>query len=526
MFDFFESRKGFLTFSYNGSLIHSSYDPLKEAEKYIRSLDIKNRPPLFLLLYPGLNYIYHVLSNIFPGSRFIIIHSSMDIYNKISSEYPDNTSVWFPEKGNDLLSFLRSEISEIELKGLQIISWSPVSSVFKDVCSYIDSSVSEIIREYNGNINTTNYFGKRYFKNIIKNLLSLKRTAVFSRIEKPVFITSSGPSLEKSSDFIKKNRKSIFLLSLSSSLTFLLENDIKPDLFLTSDPGFYSTYHTKKIVKDLFPVAAPLTSYHLKADNYPLFLLNQNTLQENLFLRDFPEKMHFIPQNGTVSGTALNLALSLTDYPVFFAGLDFCSSDVKSHCFPDEFSIPEIVSSSRCSSYLGSLYKKYTDYYTYKTGFNSNRTSIQLKTYSSWFDKININRDIYRINSSEIVINNFRQINISQADDIIRDMNIKDNPVITTVSDSEKNAVLKSVNSSLSEALSALNISKSYNLSPEYFSFFDNDILYHYSASVYLDIYSDYFSGDFESAKKKYINLTEEIISFFESLKDKTECYE
>ncbi len=60
--------------------------------------------------------------------------------------------------------------------------------------------------------------------------------------------------------------------------------------------------------------------------------------------------MNFIPQNGTVSGSALYLALSLTEYPVFYTGLDFCTSDIKSHCMPGEFSIPDYTSSSKTKS--------------------------------------------------------------------------------------------------------------------------------------------------------------------------------
>ena len=528
MFDFFTSKKGSLTFTYNGNLIHSSYDPLKEAEKYINIhlKDIKTRPPVFLIVYPGLNYIYDILSVKYSSSRFVVIHSSEDIFSRISSKYSDNASVWHPGKKQDLTAFLRNEIREIELKGLQILNWAPVSSALKEACSFIDSSVSGIIREYNGNINTLNYFGKRYFKNVIKNVLSLKRTVSFSKTEKPVVITSSGPSLEKSADFIRKNRKSIFLLSLSSSLTFLLENNIEPDLFLTTDPGFYSSYHTKKINNSAVPAAVPLTSYHFNFNDKPFFLLNQNTLHEKLLLRSFPLKMHSVLQNGTVSGTALDLALSLTDYPVFYAGLDFCSSDIKSHCSPDEFSIPEIAGSTRLNSYLDKLYSKFSDFYTYKTGFNNNKTSIQLKTYSSWFDNLKSERDIYRINSTEIHINSFKTLNIKEADSLIRNMNTENNYIKKTVTDIDNRSVRTSLSSSLTDAILSLKISDKADLSSDYFCFFDNDILYNYSASVYLDIYGDYFSGDRERAYKKYRNLIEECIAFFESLKDMTENHD
>ena len=166
MFDFFRSRTGPLTFSFNGNLVHSSYNPLKEAEKYVIS-NLKpsiNGNQLFIILNPGLNYIYDILEKKFPESRFIIIHSIEQAYKNISFKYKDNASVWYPGCSNmNLESFLKSEFTEINLKGLQIFNWSPGSKVFNDISDYIENTLSRVIREYNGNINTTNLFRKTLF---------------------------------------------------------------------------------------------------------------------------------------------------------------------------------------------------------------------------------------------------------------------------------------------------------------------------------------------------------------------------
>ena len=524
MFDFFNAKSGLPTISFRGNLIHSSYNPHKEAEKYVKLQlkDLKNKPPLILIINPGLNYIYDVLNDLFPLSRFIIIHSSSEIFLKAAYKYKENTSVWHPELEKDLLSFLKTEINEINLKGIQIFSWQPAADAFKTISDYINKTVSDLFREYNGNINTVNYFGKRYFKNIVNNSLSLSHTINFSKIEKPIVITSAGPSLEKSVDLLEKRRNSIFLLAVSSSLLYLLENNIEPDLVLTTDPGYYSTYHLKKINIGNFAAACPLTSYHFNTEQKPVMLLSQNTVQEDLLLKNFPSSMTFIPQNGTVSGSALYLALSLTEYPVFYIGLDFCTSDLKSHCMPGEFSIPEYTSSLRSNPFLNILYKKYSDYYSYKTGLKNNKTSIQLQTYSSWFNNFSSERDIYRINSSEMKISSFKNISDKEADIIIDSIITGKSEIISNVSDIDKIKLKQCLEISLQSAISVLKNNYNSRLSFLYFNNYDRDILYHFSASVYLDIYGDYYSGNTASAEKKYKKLTDSCISFFETLKANT----
>ena len=528
MFDFFNSRKGNLTFSFNNNLIHSSFDPVKEAEKFVKIQlkDIKTAPALFIITNPGLNYIFDTLKTMFQESSFIIIHSSDETYFKASSKYNADIPVWYPSQGSDIYSFLKSVLKEIDLKGLQILNWAPASNAFYEVSSYIEKNLASVIREFNGNINTTNYFGKRYFKNIINNALSLNKTAVFNNISKPVFITSSGPSLEKSLNLIKNKRNSLFLISLSSSLTFLLENDIIPDLFLTTDPGFYSTYHIKKFHSQNIPIAQPMTSYHHPSSNCSLFLINQNTMPENIFLNNLNLNLLSIPQNGTVSGTALLLALSLSEYPVFFSGLDFCSTDIKSHCNPDEFSISEIIKSSRFFPYICSKYKKYSENYSAETGFGTNRTSVQLKTYSTWFNSLKLSREVFRINSSEIPIDNFINITQDQAQNIISGFNVKNTAIEPSTELIDKKLLLTTLNISISNLIESISRRRSDIINRDFFNLYYNDILYYYSASVYLDIYGDFINGNIDNSIKKYKQLIDEAVIFFKHLKGKIEHYE
>lgn len=70
-------------------------------------------------------------------------------------------------------------------------------------------------------------------KNSFRNLREgskrmLDRTNL--KLNKPVLIVGSGPSLEKNIDFVKKNQDKVIIFSSGSSLKVLLKNGIKPDV--------------------------------------------------------------------------------------------------------------------------------------------------------------------------------------------------------------------------------------------------------------------------------------------------------
>ena len=57
------------------------------------------------------------------------------------------------------------------------------------------------------------------------------------------------------------------------------------------------------------------------------------------------------------------------------------------------------------------------------------------------------------------------------------------------------------------------------------FDLFLSDILYYYSASGYLDLFSRYSAGDVISANRKYLELIESSIYFFDRLNRNIDNY-
>ncbi len=427
MLEFHPSKNGQLSAFSGGIHIHSGINPAKEAEKYFLSkVDIsKNTPGLLLLLFPGLNYLYPVIKKYLPAAKIVVVHINHDFFKHSplsSSDALANAGdcVWFPECGIKLKQFLYSSINETEAKNILTLTWEPVIRAFPSEAKKISAIVEQVLTEYNSNISTTLFFGKKSIKNAIRNILNLESIAFIEPINKPVIITGSGPTLEKSISLIKEKRKSVFLLALSSSCSILEYNGIKPDIVLTTDSGYYAALHLDYSINSEQVISAPITANRGRFCGNPLLLLNQGSFVENHFLRHMQLPFLRINPNGTVAGSAVFLTSLLTDRPVILTGIDFCTHDIKTHCSPHAFENIFFCRSTRTTPLLDHFYSHVTvDYPNLATHDRISRTSKQLSAYSGWFSSTTFKGNYYRLNPSGVNIDGISTLNSTEAKTLI-----------------------------------------------------------------------------------------------------------
>ena len=186
---------------------------------------------------------------------------------------------------------------------------------------------------------------------------------------------------------IKENQNKFFIICLSSAIPVCYYNQIRPDLCLSTDGGYWAGQHLKKLLKMDTILAASSESYCpknilKKAKILPLDYKEgiSSTLFNQLSLNHIEAK-----RNGTVSGTALELAISLSFFDIFFFGLDLSCSISYQHTLPNELELNNSLSDNK----INSLEKR---------AFISSRNSQSLEIYKEWFKTKNIqNRNVYRI---------------------------------------------------------------------------------------------------------------------------------
>lgn len=406
---FFHSPKGYLCAAFQGKNIHSQYNPQKEAARFIKA-SVSGTPSMIIFLGAGLGYVQEEICNNYSSVPVLAIYYNDELYKKrqFSNE---NISCWFPSSNEDLNSFFQKNIEEKSLKDLLFVEWNPSALIFRDSSLSANKILKNVIQQLNGNIKTTAVFGKKWIRNMLCNYLSIEKYCTMDRQITPIVIASSGPSLVDSLGILKKYRNKYRLWALPSSLKALDENYLIPDLVISTDPGYYGSYHLNYLKKNI-PVALPLTaSRGLWRNDNPLMILNQNSPFEKELFQLSSLKPYAIPPNGTVAGTALELA-SRVSQNIYFTGLDLCFYDIKSHISPHSFDSLLTSESGRFNPYQNIYFRRAFDAVP---DFNKGiRTSRSLDTYKNWFNNHSSNLPVKRINPSPVKIENMSTGNFEE----------------------------------------------------------------------------------------------------------------
>ena len=407
---FSTSKKGDLTCSIDDYPLHSRYNPVEEANKFVKSINIDFVPTNVIVTGPCLPYLYHSLKEVFPSAKISAIQYSRD-FEKHSQSWD---KVFLVDSNTSILDFqeeLFNYFGEEQLFSSLFLSWKPSEKPFAKQYEITWTSIKNALDKSKILIGTRSYFNKTWLKNSLrffkftKNLYFSNednKKAFSKKISKPFFITASGPSLNHQVDFIKEYRDSVFLLALSSSVAVLLSNDIIPDCILTTDGGYYAKRHLRILetnpkyseIPIMVPPEANLPAKIL--DTNPIIPLNYMDSTDSKLMNFL--RMDFLPasRNGTVSGTAAELGIFLSKKNVYFTGLDLASSKGYSHTQPNQLENDNCLSDNKLRSKEQRICP----------GSFSNES---LEIYRNWFATRNENfyKRVFRITSEK---DNLKQI--------------------------------------------------------------------------------------------------------------------
>ena len=346
--EFLDSKDGDKTVKANGIFLHSPYSPKKEADRFVDFLTCPFNPAYIVITEPGLSYCVKEIRSKFPQAKVGAIRyvKDFDSFNK------DFDFVFYKEKGTSIKNQLNSYFSEEKIFSVFFISWKPSEKAFPDENAEIWNEIKEALDFSKTLLITRQFFEKKW---LINTTNFIKYSNDFYSINKtnlPLLITASGPSLEENLSTIKKLSKACLIIALSSSLSVLLKNDIIPDFCMTSDGGYWAKEHLKKLHKYNIPLA--ITS---EADCQKKILKTHALIPmcyEDGISHNFC-KMTELPfikakRNGTISGTALETALEITDNKIYFFGLDLKEARGFQHTQPNELEINASISDTRLNS--------------------------------------------------------------------------------------------------------------------------------------------------------------------------------
>ncbi|MDR1100170.1 MAG: DUF115 domain-containing protein, partial [Treponema sp.] len=324
--------------------LHSRYNPQGEAERYIDTLKPGGEIKYFILIEPGLAYLAPVLKKKYPAAKIIALHVDR-VFMSAAARAPE-IPAWFLGDGPGLQQFLEHEIPDVEARFIRIVEWRPSLRVYGEKYRWLLAETAEFIKRIDANKRTVRGFGKRWLGNFFKNLGLLRRLLKPEPFDGPLLITGSGPSLERAIPLIGELKKTgdLFILAASSSVKALVFGGIIPDLVISTDGGVWALRHLYECFRRRDrdgpppPLAANLcAALPSQCSSLPLMVLNDGSLWQNLVLQGLGIPSVRVPQRGTVSASALDLALLLSSGPIFIAGMDLALRDIKTHVRPYGF---------------------------------------------------------------------------------------------------------------------------------------------------------------------------------------------
>ena len=304
--------------------------------RYIDSLNLEKNYECFILIEPGLGYIIPVLKEKFINSKIITLHVNESFQEK---EIPAFYSTE-PEK---VRQFLEKELKEINTSLVKIIEWRPSMNIYRDEYVKLLSITVEFLKQDNAEKRTVSAFGKRWFRNFFKNLKIIEKGILYKTTDIPVIITGSGPSLEAAIPLIKENQNNCLIIAASSSIMALAENGISADIIAAADggnwakPHIYPLFRNKNCFEKSHLAINLCAAVPSQCEEKPFLFLNDGSFWQNIILHDMKIPSVMIPQRGTVTASAIDLALTLSSGNIYLAGVDLCTKDIRTHVRPYSF---------------------------------------------------------------------------------------------------------------------------------------------------------------------------------------------
>jgi hypothetical protein len=398
-------------------MLHSRYQPQLEADRYIEALNPGHDVAYFILIEPGLGYLIPSLCAFRPDSKIVVLHADA-CFRETQSRYPD-VPMWFPDGDVGIQEFLEEKIPEGA--SVRIIEWRPSLNVYGDMCLKLVRECTEFVKRAEAEWRTGAAFGRRWVRNFFRNLALLDQVLQYRALTLPIVITGSGPSLESALPEIRAAREGIFILAASSSLPALLAFGITPDMVISTDGGGWALFHLHACFRPAseMPPTGKLAlslcaAVPSQCSTFPVLCLNDGSLWQSMALHSIGIPSVLVPQRGTVTASALELAMVLGKGEIYLAGMDLAVQDIRTHARP--YGFDHLFSGT--ASRLRPLYSQYF----IRSG--DMKAGGSHDVYAAWF-KNRISswpRRIFSLGGNHAVFDNLPQGNIQERRNLPRNI--------------------------------------------------------------------------------------------------------
>ncbi|HOJ49680.1 MAG TPA: DUF115 domain-containing protein [Spirochaetota bacterium] len=394
------TENGPLTLKIDNKLIHSRFDPIKEAEKLVEPiLGYK----IYIVFGLGLGYHIKALLKKSNPSLVIVIEDEdlIKIYKEKNPIYDERIKIFGCNEKEKIIEFLESFITIKTISNIKFFYLNSLYSIFFDKYKEIEKYIKMFLDYFFQSIFTEAEFSVLWYRNAINNLININRSSSY-HIEGDVAIIGAGPSLKDNLDNIKKLQKNIPIACVDTSLKPLISYGIIPDIVISLDSQVHNYYDFIGIKKDLLKntiLCFDITSYSSIPQYFNKIMIfkTENILTE--FFNIFEERLK-IPEvlaGGSVSASALSLLYNMGASSIVLIGHDF-EYDIITH----SISTPSYLKLLFSSNKLFPLHSKF-----YNIILKRGKRDLFMKNLKKWFEDFisTYKIKLYHIGSTNKLVN-------------------------------------------------------------------------------------------------------------------------
>lgn len=322
-------------------LLHSRYQPLAEAERLLKDVDVEGR---FTFYVHGFGLGYHVdalFSRIGKEALVFIFEPDLRLiwtalhYRDYSNLIQSRRVIFFTRADkSELFTRLTPHAALISV-GVESIVHAPSLQVASAFHGQLQTWLSEFASFTRTSMNTLVLNSRRTAENITRNIGRYVTSRGVGRLEnlhqgKPAIVVSAGPSLRKNQHLLKQLKGRAILIAVQTTLKPLLEMGVEPDYVTSLDYHDICTRFFENLPATLKTelVAEPKAASAIFGMYPGRVSLLGNEFADSL-LRDAEPKIERarLTSGATVAHLAYYLAEHLGCNPIAFVGQDLGFSD-------------------------------------------------------------------------------------------------------------------------------------------------------------------------------------------------------
>ena len=386
--------------------IHSNYDPVAEASRYLETLNI-DESTNFIVLGLGLGYqVMEIIRKTPSQAKIYIFEKDPELFALAMREV--DLSLIFEHPGVKLFvgvnplgidALLEPEQINFTLNKYCLARQKPLVEGNWEYYGILLEKIESYFQESQINLKTQSVHSKLYYKNIFSNFDSLLKSSGIASFkgclpEVPAVICSAGPSLDKNIQLLKSARERFFLTAVATALKPLLYNGIKPDVVVSIDPDelTINSFDFSSRTNDFFLVYNPAVPNAIpRAFPNQRMAFDSEIYLANWFKKHTEEKGS-LGKISSVAHAAVKFSQFLACSPIILVGQDLSFCQQRLHClhsFYHDEHMDKVARLNPCSYWDHQKYLNFGPNLTQGTDLFGKRVSstIAMESYSHIFSK-------------------------------------------------------------------------------------------------------------------------------------------